>query len=81
MATVKLATGQIIENVRLTDVKHVGEEGSRTAIAHIEGRTYEVYNSIVDGFNNVWCEQMDYETWKALGSPQQIVEGSVESEE
>ena len=35
MATVKLISGQVVENVKLTDIKHVGEEGSREAITQL----------------------------------------------
>ncbi|MBA2393052.1 MAG: hypothetical protein H0V70_09940 [Ktedonobacteraceae bacterium] len=77
MATVQLISGRIVERARLTDVKQVGDEGSRSAIAHIEGQTYPVYNSIIDGFNTLWVEQMDYETYKALGK-KGFVEGSAQ---
>lgn len=77
MAIVKLISGQVVY-ATLTDIKSVGEEGSRTAIARIDGKTYEVYNSIVDGFDPVWHEQMDYETWKMLGNPKGFVEGSTD---
>ena len=35
----------------------------RMSISEMEamtGHTYNVYNSIVDGFNDVWFEQMDF---------------------
>ena len=67
MATVQLIDGRIVENVRLTDVKSVGDEGSQKAITHIDGQTYDVYNSIIDGFDHVWYEQMSIETYKKLG--------------
>lgn len=76
MATVQLIDGRTVENARLTDVKHVGEEGSRSATAHIGEHTYTVYNSIVDGFNAIWHEQIDLETYKMLGK-KGIVEGTV----
>ncbi|HEX3643710.1 MAG TPA: hypothetical protein VHV10_20665 [Ktedonobacteraceae bacterium] len=79
MATVKLISGQVVENVKLTDTKHVGEEGSREAIAHIGDKTYDVYNSIIDGFNDIWHEQMSYETWKMTEGATRFVEGSIES--
>src|SRR5260370_349841 len=44
MATVQLIDGRIVEHARLTDVKQVGEEGSRTATAHVGDQTYNVYN-------------------------------------
>lgn len=75
MAIVKLIDGRIIKNVQLTDMRSVGEEGSKEAIAHINGQTYDVYNSIVDGFDPVWYEQMSYETYKSLGKSG-FVEGS-----
>ena len=81
MATVQLIDGRIVEHVRLTDVKHVGEEGSRSAIAHIGNQTYPVYNSIVDGFNDLWHEQMSFETWRMLkDTSRQFVEGSISEE-
>lgn len=76
MAIVKLIDGRIIDNARLTNIKHVGEEGSRTATAHIDGKTYDVYNSIIDGFNAVWHEQMTFETWKMTKGATGFVEGS-----
>lgn len=80
MSTVKLISGEIVEHVRLTDVKRVGDEGARSATAHIEGRTYDVYNSIVDGFDPIWYEQMDWDTYKTLGK-KGFVEGSATSVE
>ena len=80
MATVELIDGRIVENAHLTDVQSVGEEGSKRAIAHIDGQTYPVYNSIVDGFNDVWVEQITLETFRKLGK-KGFVEGSVESSE
>lgn len=77
MATVQLIDGRIVENVKLTDVRHVGEEGSRSATAHIDGKQYDVYNSIVDGFNNVWHEQMSWETYQLTKGNTGFVEGSV----
>lgn len=77
MATVELIDGRIVENVRLTDVQSVGEEGSKRAIAHIDGQTYPVYNSIVDGFNPVWHEQITLETFRKLGK-KGFVEGAIE---
>jgi hypothetical protein len=79
MATVKLISGQIVQNAQLTDIKHVGEEGSREAIAHIGDKTYDVYNSIIDGFNDIWHEQMSYETWKMTEGATRFVEGSIEA--
>ena len=79
MATVKLISGQIV-NARLTNIEY-GEEGSRSAIAHIGGKTYDVYNSIVDGFNDIWHEQMSFETWKMLGKPDAFVEGTASTNE
>lgn len=78
MATVQLVDGSIVENVRLTNIERVGEEGSRRATAHIGNYTYNVYNSIIDGFNDIWCEQMDWETYKMLGK-KGFVEGTTTS--
>ena len=76
MATVQLISGQIVESVKLTNIKHVGEEGSREAVAHVGDKTYDVYNSIIDGFNDIWYEQMSYETWKMTKGSTGFVEGS-----
>lgn len=81
MAIVQLISGRIVENARLTDVKHVGDEGSRKAIAHIDGKTYDVYNSIIDGFNPVWYEQMSIETFRMTKGATGFVEGSAISAE
>ena len=78
MATVQLIDGRIVENARLTNVEHVGDEGSRRAIAHIDGQTYPVFNSIIDGFDPIWHEQMSLETYKMLGK-KGFVEGSITS--
>lgn len=67
MATVQFIDGRIIEGVKLTDVQHVGEEGSRRATAHIDGKAYPVYNSIINGLNDLWIEQISFETWRAKG--------------
>lgn len=77
MATVQLIDGRIIEGVRLTDVHHVGDEGARSATAHIAGATYVVHNSIVDGFNPIWYEQMSLETFRMLKGADKFVEGSI----
>ncbi len=81
MAIVKLIDGRVFENARLTDVKHVGEEGSRSATAHIDGKTYHVFNSIIDGFDPVWNEQMSWETYQLLKGAvtTDFVEGSATS--
>jgi len=83
MATVQFIDGRIVEGVKLTDVRSVGDEGSKSATAHFEGQTYHVYNSIVDGFNNIWQEQMSMETWEMLKGTGKagFVEGSVSEEE
>lgn len=65
MVLVQRIDGSMVEHVQLTDIKHVGDEGDRTAIAHIDGQTYPVFNSIIDGFNNIWVEQMSMEDYKA----------------
>lgn len=79
MAPVKLIDGRIVKNAQLTDVRHVGDEGSKEATAHIDGKTYSVYNSIVDGFNNVWYEQISFETYQKLGKSG-FVEGSLDEQ-
>lgn len=79
MATVEFIDGRIVEGVALTGVEHVGDEGSRRATAHLDGKTYDVFNSIVDGFDPVWHEQMTMETWRMLkGTSRQFVDGSVD---
>lgn len=77
MATVILIDGRPIENVRLTDIERVGDEGSRKAIAHIGENTYPVHNSIIDGFNDIWYEQISLETWRMTKGATGFVEGSV----
>jgi hypothetical protein len=64
MSTVKLIDGRVVEHVKLTNVEHVGDEGSKRAIAHIDGVDYPVYNSVVDGFNPIWHEQMSMPEFK-----------------
>lgn len=80
MATVQFIDGRLVEGVQITDVQHVGDEGARSGTAHYQGKTYPVYNSIVDGFNPIWVEQMSIETYRMLkGSISNgIVEGSKE---
>jgi len=69
MAIVQLIDGRLLENVQVKNIKHVGDEGSRSGTAVIDGKEYPVYNSIVDGFSNVWTEQISYETYmKTKGS-------------
>ena len=68
--------GRIV-NAQLSNISVPDEEGSRSATAHFEGHEYPVYNSIIDGFTHLWTEQMDWETFKALGKTG-FVEGSVE---
>jgi hypothetical protein len=81
MAIVQLIDGRIVENVRITDVKRVGDEGGRTATAHIGENTYPVYYNDVDG-ESIWYEQMSMETWKMLKGTDLagFVEGSIEEE-
>lgn len=81
MSTVKLISGRIIEGVKLTNVAHVGDEGSRRATALIDGKEYPVYNSIVDGFSSIWNEQISFETYHMLKDTisQGVVESSVPS--
>jgi len=76
MAKVQLIDGRLITDAQLTDVRHVGEEGSRSAIAHVGDQTYSVYNSVVDGFNDLWQEQMTWETYKMTKGATGFVEGS-----
>ena len=78
MAIVELIDGRVIEHAQLTDIEPVGEEGSRRAIAHIDGKEYPVFNSIIDGFDPVWYEQMSLEMYKTLGKAG-FVEGSLAS--
>lgn len=66
MATVQFINGHVVSGVRLSNVEAVGDEGSRRAIAHIYDKTYHVYNSIVDGFNEIWYEQLDTEKTQPL---------------
>ena len=58
MAKVQLMDGSTVR-APLTDVKQVGDEGSWSAMAHINGRAFPVYKSIIDGFNEIWVEQED----------------------
>lgn len=76
MATVQLIDNRVIANVELTNIEHVGDEGARRAIAHIEGKQYPVYNSIIDGFDPVWYEQITLEMYRTLGKTG-FVEGSL----
>lgn len=57
MATVQFIDGRFAEHVRLTNVEAVGNEGSKRAIAHLNGKEYHVFNSLIDGFNSIWYEQ------------------------
>lgn len=77
MAKVQLIDGRVVD-AQLTNIQHVGDEGSRRAIAHIGEKTYPVYNAVIDRFNNVWVEQMSLETFKMLEGNKEVVEGSVE---
>lgn len=83
MAIVQLISGQIIEGAKLINVSSPDEEGSRSATAIIDGKEYPVYNSVIDGFDPVWYEQIDYETWKMLkdSAAKGFVEGSIASQE
>jgi len=82
MATVQLISGQAIENVQLTDTEPIGEEGSKRATAHIGGKTSPVYNSIIDGFDPVWYEQISYdEIYQLTKGAKGFVEGSATSPE
>lgn len=69
MAKVQLTDGRIVE-AQLTDIRREGEEGSRSATALIEGREIPVYNSIVDGFTDIWTEQLTLDEWRKL-SPEE----------
>ena len=72
MAKVQLIDGSIV-SAPLTDVKPVGDEGAKSAMAHINGRSFPVYNSIVDGFNQIWAEQQPDEKPSALESQRFVV--------
>ena len=79
MALVKFIDGTQ-RNVQLSNIHHTGDEGARTAIAHYDGKKYEVYNNPVDGNTTLWHEQIDYETYKMLeGAKKGFVEGTVAS--
>lgn len=79
MATVQLISGKLVEGVKLINVSPPDEEGSRSATAIIEGKEYPVYNSIIDGFDPIWYEQMSIETYRMLkgSAAKGFVEGSV----
>lgn len=66
MSTVQRIDGTIVEHILITDVQEVGDEGARSGIAHINGMSYPVYKTVVDGFDPIWYEQVgdsrDYET-------------------
>ena len=71
MARLKLIDGRLIESgFQLVNTGRPDEEGSRSATALFEGREISVYNSIIDGFNDVWTEQLTIEEWRAL-SPEE----------
>lgn len=57
MATVQRIDGSFVEGAQLTDISSPNEEGSRSAIAHINSEMLPVYNSIIDEFNDIWVEQ------------------------
>jgi hypothetical protein len=73
MSTVKLIDGRVVEHVKLTNVEHVGDEGGKRAIAHIDGVDYPVYNSVVDGFNPIWHEQMTIAEYKRHQKAQSVI--------
>lgn len=81
MATIKLISGQIAENAIVANIEPFGDKGSRKAIAYVDGKLIEVYNSIIDGFNDIWYEQMSYEAWIITKGATRFVAGSVESEQ
>lgn len=64
MATVQRIDGTFARAVEITNIEHVGDEGSRRGAAHIDGKQIPVYNSIVDGFNSIWVEQMTWEEYQ-----------------
>lgn len=65
MARIVLRDGLIVERVVISDVKPVGDEGSKSGIARVNGQDVRVCNSIVDGFNDLWYEQVTLEEWRA----------------
>lgn len=73
MSTVKLIDGRVVEHVMLSNIEQVGDEGSRRAIADIDGIDYPVYNSIVDGFNPIWVEQMSMPEFKRHQKAQSVI--------
>jgi hypothetical protein len=77
MSTVKLIDGRVIEHVQLTNIERVGDEGARSAIAEIDGIEYPVYNSIVDGFNPIWTEQMSMPEFRRHQKTQAVIRAMV----
>lgn len=72
MTKVKLIDGRVVD-AQLTDIQHVGDEGSRRAIAIFEDREYPVYNSIVDGFDPIWYEQMTMAEFKRQQKAKSVI--------
>lgn len=64
MSTVQRIDGSIVEGVIITNDQHVGEEGSKRGIAHINNEELPVYNSIIDGFDPIWYEQDNPIWWQ-----------------
>lgn len=80
MAMVQRIDGSIVEGVLLTGISSPDEEGSRSATAHIGNETRPVYNSIIDGFNRIWIEQMNMEEWRASVKLSKSISASVRLE-
>lgn len=63
-STIVLYTGEVIvAEAPLT--RECISEGAKIAIASHDGRNFLVYNSIVDGYEHVWYEQITYQKWLA----------------
>ena len=80
MSIVQRIDGSIIEGVQLTNISTPDEEGSRSATAILDGETRTVYNSIIDGFNRIWVEQMSMEEWRASVKLSKSISASVRLE-
>ena len=63
MATIQRVDGSMT-SAPVTEIKHEGEEGARSGVANIDGKRLSVYNSIVDGFDATWYEQLTLEEWR-----------------
>lgn len=63
MAMIKLVDGRMV-SAPITNIQH-HEEGARSGTAYVDGKQIEVYNSIVDGFNPIWTEQITLKQHRA----------------